>query len=652
MSDTNVSRIYTKFGDMLRITDEGRAFTSRQGFFDDTIYACTHPRLKSGIFLVAAKAVPKVFITPKAYRDGIAPLGTLRNQLDNSLCLYDLFSGTFMCAPPRKGEDAAGALFLNREKPSAWEKFFLQATNEETLPAHVDLVAASINDIFSMPSVFDSIKSAIKDLAPSQALMACLGAASKFLNHSEVAELSYWLVSQSDLARFRCLFPEDIWAEYALPSLATWIATRKTETLHQDYSEEVSGAGSRRIALQNAAQRSLGSTSRVDAPNVPEPGLNKLAAELNDVVHRDSSVHNFSLPYVCNLAARKGVRPSRTVCVLTTVRNEGLYLLEWLAYHRVVGVEDFIIYSNNNSDGSDHLLRELASSGFITWIDNNAHLDVSPQYKAYGHALSVSPLILDFEWAAIIDLDEFIVLDQTHFSGLQEFLSWQRSKSADAVALNWLVYGSSGHSSWTNEGVLGRFRMRSPQPNPHIKAIVRPHHFAHSQCHFPITADGAPFSFTTALGEPYRHSSTAGSLAIAERPIAEFAWINHYYDKSVEEFLLKLARGRADLNGYNGQILAHETTSGRVESMVQSFMARFGSRDYIPDGMPSAITTRVKEELDRILGCGNIRQAYLDVLANFGLALQQARDQLLGIPETVLADTTRDKFLEMLEGKR
>ena len=53
---------------------------------------------------------------------------------------------------------------------------------------------------------------------------------------------------------------------------------------------------------------------------------------------------------------------------MTAVRNEGLYLVEWLAYHRQLGVDAFFIYANDNDDGSDALLAALSRAGVVNWI--------------------------------------------------------------------------------------------------------------------------------------------------------------------------------------------------------------------------------------------------------------------------------------------
>ena len=38
------------------------------------------------------------------------------------------------------------------------------------------------------------------------------------------------------------------------------------------------------------------------------------------------------------------------ITAVTCVKNEGPFLLEWIAFHRIIGVTDFLFYSNDCSD--------------------------------------------------------------------------------------------------------------------------------------------------------------------------------------------------------------------------------------------------------------------------------------------------------------
>ena len=53
----------------------------------------------------------------------------------------------------------------------------------------------------------------------------------------------------------------------------------------------------------------------------------------------------------------------RSVTLVTMMKNEGPFILDWLAHHRVVGVERFLVYTNDCGDGTERLLDLLSDAG-------------------------------------------------------------------------------------------------------------------------------------------------------------------------------------------------------------------------------------------------------------------------------------------------
>jgi hypothetical protein len=241
--------------------------------------------------------------------------------------------------------------------------------------------------------------------------------------------------------------------------------------------------------------------------------------------------------------------------LVATARNEGLYLIEWIAYHRLIGVEHIFLYSNDNDDGSDDLLSALADAGVITWIQNRLAPGGSAQYKAYGHALGLLPNILDYRWSAILDLDEFFVYDPAKFSSIRHFLAWHEQRDADAICVNWMGASCNSASRWTDVPVTRRFPVSRDSINPHVKSVFRPSLFIHSSPHFPRTDERLHPKFLNSRGTPHTFGSTAKRAglqpyewaALSDEPDSSFASINHYFFKSSEEFLWKASRNRGDL---------------------------------------------------------------------------------------------------------
>ena len=58
------------------------------------------------------------------------------------------------------------------------------------------------------------------------------------------------------------------------------------------------------------------------------------------------------------------------ILAVLTVRNEGAFLLEWLAHHRACGFTDFLVFSNDCQDGTDAIGQRMIVYGQV--LDENA----------------------------------------------------------------------------------------------------------------------------------------------------------------------------------------------------------------------------------------------------------------------------------------
>jgi len=56
--------------------------------------------------------------------------------------------------------------------------------------------------------------------------------------------------------------------------------------------------------------------------------------------------------------------------ILTTLKNEGAFLLDWVAYNLALGFDHFLIFTNDCSDGTDEMAQRLAELGLATHIPN------------------------------------------------------------------------------------------------------------------------------------------------------------------------------------------------------------------------------------------------------------------------------------------
>lgn len=96
------------------------------------------------------------------------------------------------------------------------------------------------------------------------------------------------------------------------------------------------------------------------------------------------------------------------ITAVLTVRDEGAFLLEWLAHHRVIGFTDFLVFSNDCTDGTDAMLDRLQDMGQLTHVRNpGPYEDGGIQWTALKMA-DKHPLTRDADWLMCLDIDEFV----------------------------------------------------------------------------------------------------------------------------------------------------------------------------------------------------------------------------------------------------
>jgi hypothetical protein len=218
-------------------------------------------------------------------------------------------------------------------------------------------------------------------------------------------------------------------------------------------------------------------------------------------------------------------------------KNEHPYILEWIAFHRSIGIKKFFIADNDSTDGSKDLLRLLDLAGMIHYFDFPSESGVKPQQPAYSKILNIAREF-GLEWVAFIDADEFLmpeVEEMDFFACIEKCISHE---DTGAVAINWAIYGSSGLEERPDGLVLKDFTNRAPLDlhiNLHYKSLVKleavsgvsgtPHHF--------FLKEG--FQYKNIQGSVLENDLQGGigkSHSIAASPLR----INHYIVKSKNEF--------------------------------------------------------------------------------------------------------------------
>lgn len=235
-----------------------------------------------------------------------------------------------------------------------------------------------------------------------------------------------------------------------------------------------------------------------------------------------------------------------TYTLVATAKNEGPALLEWVAYHKMIGFDHVIIYQNDSDDLTHETLKALRDLGEIDYFYNRAARG-RHQVRAYKRA-GRQARFREADWAMALDLDEFLVV---HCGGGQVADLVAAVGDADLIMVNWRRFGSAGATEMSDRLIVEQFQRCEPEDRvvTHLtpyKAMFRPRHFGRCGVHRPAdprvpeerirvcNGSGLP----SAAYEHFRfRAKDPGRRALAQ--------INHYITKDAASFVLKAHRGSA-----------------------------------------------------------------------------------------------------------
>ncbi len=241
------------------------------------------------------------------------------------------------------------------------------------------------------------------------------------------------------------------------------------------------------------------------------------------------------------------------VLAVLTVRNEGAFLLEWLAHHRAAGFTDFLVFSNDCTDGTDAMLDRLAALGQVVHVPNPGPHPQGPQWSALK-AASRHPLRAAADWVLCLDVDEFVTVhtgDHTVAALLAAL------PGATAIPLTWRLFGNAGVVAFEDRPVTDVFTraapavMHWPWRAALFKTLFRDDgSYGKLGVHRPRAPDPARMAgqrWVDGSGRPLPDAYHTGRIfSPFGRDNYALAQLNHYALGAMESYLVKCDRGRAN----------------------------------------------------------------------------------------------------------
>jgi hypothetical protein len=255
-----------------------------------------------------------------------------------------------------------------------------------------------------------------------------------------------------------------------------------------------------------------------------------------------------------------------TVLMVTAMKNEGPYVLEWVAHHLGLGVDGILVISNDCDDQTDRLLDRLSQIAPVYHRINPKVMFRTQgnwQVMALRYARQHS-FYQDADWILHSDADEFLQISAGDGS-LQAFHTAAAARAGrfDVVSFTSMPFNSAGVTRFVDAPVISQFTSMSkayaarraagePEVNA-VKTMFRNAvEFAVRRNHRPLMAGFSAAGHVWINGSgavmppDFADGKTKGMDAITSTDLAQ---INHYAIKSAEAFLIKQDRG--DVAGVN-----------------------------------------------------------------------------------------------------
>ena len=306
-------------------------------------------------------------------------------------------------------------------------------------------------------------------------------------------------------------------------------------------------------AAMEAAPKGLSPAARDALPPAAQEKFRELMGSPFRPHNRLGRVSEAELAAAYDPAPPRVLPEGRTGNVIVgCMKNEAPYILEWVAYHRAIGVDDFLIYTNGCEDGTSELLDRLQAMGILQHRNNDGWKGNSPQQYALNQSLK-EPVIENADWIIHIDVDEFINV-RCDNGTLQDFLA--RVPDATNVAMTWRLFGHNGVTRLEDRFVIEQFDTCAPKfcPKPHtvwgFKTMFRNiGAYQKLSCHRPNKLNEgfeARVRWVNGSGQDMTKEAIRNGWRSSKSSIGyDLIQLNHYALRSAESFLIKRQRGRA-----------------------------------------------------------------------------------------------------------
>lgn len=243
---------------------------------------------------------------------------------------------------------------------------------------------------------------------------------------------------------------------------------------------------------------------------------------------------------------------AETYTVLTTMKNEGAFLLEWFAHHKALGFDRFLICTNDCEDPTTEMVVRLSKMGLAIHHKTLYAPTQSIQRRALKQGARYRE-VKSSDWIYVCDADEFLA--SRIGDGSVRALTAAGSPDVEAISVPWRRFGTNGQKDYQEGPITRQFVMANATSGP------RAHPFAFPKSLFRGELLREKMISRVGVHVPLPHPDLGHALRVelpGGVPVQEahqkllvqadysLAQVNHYQLRSVDSFLVKSARGKVN----------------------------------------------------------------------------------------------------------
>ncbi|MFQ1702447.1 glycosyltransferase family 2 protein [Loktanella agnita] len=239
--------------------------------------------------------------------------------------------------------------------------------------------------------------------------------------------------------------------------------------------------------------------------------------------------------------------------IITTMKNEAPYILEWVAHHLIIGFDHIVVFTNDCTDGTDELLTRLQELGYLTFRSHKpGRGGVHRSALRRARALNV---VKEAEWVYVTDADEFLNIhagDNT----VDALIAASGGDDVDVIQIPWRIFSNNGRYVLRDSLVTEQFTDAEPSYEEggagrrFVKSLFRNNEtYLRFGSHNPLLRDEDDGKLIWVRPGGIDASNMQMGNHVPPPFGHDVAQVNHYAVRSAQSYLLKRLRGRSSHTG-------------------------------------------------------------------------------------------------------